>query len=111
LSVPVPLATKMLAVLMVPPGDDDDGDADGLGTDGADGDADGLGGGADGLGEGGADVGLAAGLGVGFFETARRVPMIRWPTTSCPRVILAEPVRTGSRVPTGGGARCGFGAW
>jgi hypothetical protein len=85
LSVPVPLATKMLAVLMVPPGDGDadaDGDASGLGEGGADGDADGLGDGADGLGEGGADFGLAAGLGVGFFETARCVPMIRWPTTS-----------------------------
>jgi hypothetical protein len=65
----------MLAVLTVPPGDGDgcDGDADGLG----DGGADGLG---DGLGDG--FVGLAGGLAVGFFETARCAPMIRWPTTS-----------------------------
>jgi hypothetical protein len=60
---------------MVPPGDGD-GDAAG--------DADGLGeGGADGLGEAGADFGgLAGGLAVRFFETARCAPMIRWPTTS-----------------------------
>jgi hypothetical protein len=69
LSVPVPL-TKMLAVLMVPRGDGDgDGDAGGLGDGGAD--------------FGGADFGgLADGLAVGFFETARCAPMIRWPTTS-----------------------------
>jgi hypothetical protein len=71
LSVPVPLATKMLAVLMVPRGDGDGdtgGDADGLGD-----------GRADWLGEGGADFG---GLAVGFFETPCCAPMIRWPTTS-----------------------------
>lgn len=65
--MPVPLATKMLAVLMVPRGDGD-GDADGLGD-----------GGADWLGEGGADFG---GLAVGLFETGCCAPMIRWPTTS-----------------------------
>lgn len=77
--MPVPLATKVLAVLMVPPGD-----GDGATNGDADGDADGLGeGGADGLGEGGADSGgPAGGRAVGFFETARCAPMIRWPTTS-----------------------------
>jgi hypothetical protein len=79
-------------------------DGDGLGEGAPDGDA-----GADGVaepeseGEGEADGDVLEGEDPASLDS--------WPVTVCPGAIVAEPVVTTVRDPTGGGARAGAGAW